>query len=810
MVLAVYKAGGEKMKNKTLTTVLSLTLILAGHLFSLPAPALEIEFSTYFGGSENDYGMGIAVDADKSVYLTGYTFSLNFPTENPYRPDRAGNFDAFITKFSSTGSSLIYSTYLGGSDLDRGLSIAADSAYAAYIVGVTSSIDFPTQNPYQASNAGDYDAFLVKLSSAGTSLLYSTYLGGSDRECGAAFWEKGKIVLDTSSCAYVAGCTWSADFPTQNPYQADYKGGDSNGGDAFVAKFSSSGSSLLYSTYLGGVGGDRGNDLEIDATQSVYLAGTTGSADFPTLGPYQTSYAGGNLDSFISKLSPSGSSLLYSTYLGGDLDDYCWAITVDTADNAYLTGYSWSTDFPTVNPYRSSGNPFGEIAFAAKLSSTGSTLTYSTFLDSDHGFGIAVDPSGCAYIGSDNTNDIIIDKLSSSGSSLLYSEVLGGSSYEHLNGLVLESTDLIYVTGNTDSSDFPTVNPYQPFYGGGLYDAFVTKLVPPPSPTPEGFKTPTTTPTPEFIPTTTLTPTPPIPIPTETPTSTPSPTPPPIATPTLTSSPTPTPSVPPMPTPSCPCGTGTPTPMPAQAVIDSGDYDGDGSSDIAIFRGSSGMWSVRGVTRVYYGSSSDIPVSGDYSGDGTTDIGIFRETFGLWAVRGVTRAYYGSSSDIPIPGDYDGDGSCDVGIFRNSNGLWAIAGVTRVYFGSSGDTAVPGDYDGDGIKDIALFRDSSGLWAIQGQPRVYYGSLSDSVVPGDYNGDGTWKTGIFRPSTGMWGIRGVTRVYYGSPIDQPVPADYNGDSVDDIGIYRGSSGLWDIWNISRAYFGGSGDIPVTR
>lgn len=243
---------------------------------------------------------------------------------------------------------------------------------------------------------------------------------------------------------------------------------------------------------------------------------------------------------------------------------------------------------------------------------------------------------------------------------------------------------------------------------------------------------------------------------------------------------------------------------------DSGDYDGDGTSDIAVFSPAAGMWSVRGMTRVYFGSSSDVPVPGDYNGDGTTDVGVFRPGSGLWGVRGLTRLYYGSASDIPVPGDYDGDGSCEIGIFRSSGGLWAVTGVTRAYFGGSGDTPVPGDYDGDGRKNIALFRDSSGLWAVRGLPRIYYGSPGDTVVPGDYNGDGTWEVGVFRSSSGMWGIRGVTRLYYGSGFDRPAPADYNGDSKDDAGIFRASSGFWAIRGITRAYYGSSGDIPLTR
>jgi beta-lactamase superfamily II metal-dependent hydrolase len=246
------------------------------------------------------------------------------------------------------------------------------------------------------------------------------------------------------------------------------------------------------------------------------------------------------------------------------------------------------------------------------------------------------------------------------------------------------------------------------------------------------------------------------------------------------------------------------------SILASGDYDGDGSDDIAVFRSASGLWAVRGVTRVYFGGFSDIPVPGDYDGDGRSDIGIFRSISGLWAVRGVTRAYFGSSSDTAIPGDYDGDSRCDIGIFRPASGLWAIRGVTRVYFGGSTDEPVPGYFDADGSKDIGIFRGSSGLWAIRGVTRVYFGGSTDKVVPGDYNGDGLWEEGIFRGSSGLWAIRGVTRSYFGSGSDLPVPADYTGRGADSIGIFRGSSGLWAVNGVTRVYFGSTIDIPVTR
>ena len=254
----------------------------------------------------------------------------------------------------------------------------------------------------------------------------------------------------------------------------------------------------------------------------------------------------------------------------------------------------------------------------------------------------------------------------------------------------------------------------------------------------------------------------------------------------------------------------TPGPTPEKIVIDSGDYNGDGTSDIAIFRGSSGLWAVRGTTRLYFGSADDLPVSGDYNADGTTDISIFRGSSGLWAVRDVTRAYFGTSSDTAVPFRSTLSSACNIAIFRPSSGLWAVKGVTRVYFGTTGDTPVPGNYNGNGSAEVGIFRGASGLWAIRGVTRGYFGSSSDIPVPGDYTGSGSRQIGVFRPSSGLWAIRGVTRVYYGSSEDTPVPANYAGSGSDSIEIFRPSTGLWAARGETRIYYGGSGDIPVTR
>lgn len=242
------------------------------------------------------------------------------------------------------------------------------------------------------------------------------------------------------------------------------------------------------------------------------------------------------------------------------------------------------------------------------------------------------------------------------------------------------------------------------------------------------------------------------------------------------------------------------------------DYDGDGTSDIGVFRDSSGLWAVRFLTRAYFGTSGDLPEPADYDGDGTTDIGIFRASSGLWAVRGLTRAYFGGGYDLPVPGDYDGDGSADVGVFRAANGLWAVRGVTRAWFGGAADEPVYWFAEGPGFafRPIAVFRESTGLWAVRSLTRAYFGRSGDTPVGGDFSGVAAWRPAVFRPSSGLWAVLGTTRAYFGGSSDLPVPAVYRGDRRDGIGVFRPFSGLWAVRGFTRLYFGSPGDVPVTR
>jgi subtilisin family serine protease len=235
------------------------------------------------------------------------------------------------------------------------------------------------------------------------------------------------------------------------------------------------------------------------------------------------------------------------------------------------------------------------------------------------------------------------------------------------------------------------------------------------------------------------------------------------------------------------------------------DFDGDGDSDIALFRPSNGAWYVRGMLPQGWGTSTDVPVPADYDGDGVTDLAVFRPSTGGWHIRGVGTFGYGTSTDIPVPGDYDGDGIADLAIYRPSTGGWHIRGIGVFGFGVSTDIPVPGDYDGDGVTDIAVFRPSNGGWYIRGQGVIGHGASGDIPVPGDYGGDGVTDIAVFRPSNGGWYIRGQGVIGHGLSTDIPVPADYDGDGTTDIAVFRPSNGGWYIRGQSVIGFGTGSD-----
>ena len=328
-----------------------------------------LSYSTYLGGSSNEFAAAIAVDRAGNAYVTGETQSTNFPTQNPIQAafgDSAYN-NVFISKLNPDGDALVYSTYLGGNGENEGKSIVVDRIGNAYITGFTGSNNFPTQNALQAAFSGSSDAFITKLNPDGDALVYSTYLGGSSSDYGNG------IAVDRASNAYITGYTISTNFPTQNPLQAAY-GGSS---DAFITKLNPDGDALVYSTYLGGSNYDAGNGIAVDRADNAYITGYTRSTDFPTQNPLQAAYGGGNYDAFITKLNPNGDALVYSTYLGGSNYDAGSGIAVDRAGNAYITGNTSSTNFPTQNPLQASiinGVIDLQDAFITKLNPDGDAI----------------------------------------------------------------------------------------------------------------------------------------------------------------------------------------------------------------------------------------------------------------------------------------------------------------------------------------------------------------------------------------------------------------------------------------------------
>ncbi|MDQ4132929.1 MAG: hypothetical protein M3179_06885 [Actinomycetota bacterium] len=238
------------------------------------------------------------------------------------------------------------------------------------------------------------------------------------------------------------------------------------------------------------------------------------------------------------------------------------------------------------------------------------------------------------------------------------------------------------------------------------------------------------------------------------------------------------------------------------------DFDGNGTTDVSVYRPSNNTWFVRNGTTVTFGAPGDIPVPGNYDGDSDVDIAVFRPSNGYWFVHGGSITQFGAAGDIPVPGNYDGDADTDIAVYRPSNGYWFIHGGPIVQFGTSGDIPVPGNYDGDADTDIAIYRPSNGYWFVRNGPTVQFGAPGDIPVPGDYNGNGTTDIAVFRPSNGYWFVNGGPITQYGASGDIPVPGDYDGNGTTDIAVFRPSNGYWYVHNGSIVQWGASGDVPL--
>ena len=461
-------------------------------------PASDLSWSTFLGAGADDTPYGVAVDSSECAYVVGKTLSSDFPTTPGALDTTHGDYtDVFVAKLSADGSALVYSTFIGGSGDDAAYGIAVDSSGCAYVAGATTSSDFPTPTGYDTTYNGFGDAFVAKLDTAGSQLVYSTFLGGPlDAD------EARGIAVDQSGYAFATGRTESWDFPVTPGVLDTTYNDDGNGyADAFVTKISPSGLALAYSTFLGGSkGADEGRSVALDSSGCAYVAGSTSSSNFPTPTGYDTTH-NGETDVFVSKLDATGSALVYSTFIGGAGSEWAYGLALDPAGCAYIVGSTYCL-FPPRFPvtpaaYDTTANGSFD-AIVTKLDSSGMTLAYSTFLGGsgfDVAYAVAVDSSGRAHVagatlspnfpvtplaydtifGGDNF-DAFVTKLNSAGSVLIYSTFLGDSGSDSAYGIALDPSGSAYVTGYTTSAGFPvTSGAFDPVYND-LYDCFITKL----------------------------------------------------------------------------------------------------------------------------------------------------------------------------------------------------------------------------------------------------------------------------------------------------------------------------------------------
>ena len=339
----------------------------AAFVTKLDPTGTNLLYSSYVGGSKDDTAQDIAVDISGNIYITGNTRSHDFPTVNPLYTsvDTGNNKDAFVTKLNASGSAYIYSTYIGGDHEDRATGIAVDGSGNAYVTGWTESANFPvTVSAYSSTNnAGYKSVFMTKIDGGGSQLLYSTYLSGTGDDIANG------IAVDGFENAYVVGATRSHDFPTVNPLYTAVDTGNNN--DVFISRIdtlASGISSLVYSTYLGGDNRDAGYAIAVNSAGDAFVTGMTQSLNFPVTGlPFQSTN-GGDQDAFVANINAAGTSLLYSSYLGGGCEDEGRGIAVDAAGSVYITGLTHSPNFPTASPYQAATGSANFIdAFITKV-----------------------------------------------------------------------------------------------------------------------------------------------------------------------------------------------------------------------------------------------------------------------------------------------------------------------------------------------------------------------------------------------------------------------------------------------------------
>lgn len=382
---------------------------------------------------------------------------------------------------------LVYSTYFGGNGSEQASAITVDAAGNAYITGLTDSTNFPLVGAVQSSYGGDpQDIFVSKIDPSGTGLVYSTYLGGDGQDYAS------DIAIDAGGNVYLTGYTGSSNYPTAGAIQNTRSGLYS----AFVTKLNAAGSAIDYSTYYGGTFGEFGTSIAVDPTGSAFVGGISSSPDFPRVGGVQTEYGGMLSDGFILKLNPAGDQVIFSSQVGGNGNDIVNDIAIDGNGAVYLTGGTFSTNYPAIGASQPTFRGGVFDAFLTRINGAGSAIAFSTYLGGgadDRANRIALDAQNNVYIGGTtaSTNfptsaaiqptfgggnsDSFVAKFGSGGT-ISYSTFFGGSGADLLNGIVVDSTGNAFLAGSTSSADLTQIQPVQPQYGGGDADAFAAKL----------------------------------------------------------------------------------------------------------------------------------------------------------------------------------------------------------------------------------------------------------------------------------------------------------------------------------------------
>jgi len=470
------------------------------HTRTIVIDPLVISFSSVFGGMLNEISFDIIIDDNEYIYITGWTQSADFYNLNSYQANFGGsNFtgDAFITKLSKNGSTIIYSTFIGGVGKDEGIDLAIDSDNNVYLTGLTGSVDFPTsKNAFDSTYNGGQtagDIFISKFSADGTELIYSTFIGGFDDD-----WSFS-IAIDHDKNVYIGGATLSINYPTTlNSFDSNFNGPFNTGGfvpgDIIISKLSANGSVLLDSTYIGGLGIEFVNSITIDDQLNIYFIGSTNSdKDFPVVNAIDSSYNGKG-DVFVGKLSSDFSNLIFLTYIGGNESETGSAISLDSENNPIIIGFTSSTNFPTTkNAFSKTINGLGD-SFIFKISSDGSDIIYSTFFGGesvDEGLDVVLDNNDYIYLlgvtisenfplkNSENYSnrgkkDIFVSKFTPNGQSLVFSILLGGSEDDDPTAITIDKENNVYITGYTQSTDIPVIG-FETF-NRGESNIFVIKI----------------------------------------------------------------------------------------------------------------------------------------------------------------------------------------------------------------------------------------------------------------------------------------------------------------------------------------------